>query len=116
MSFSTEEFKLEIDRGQIEQKEKWRNICNEIPPIHFKSEWKVYIIPPFGGAIARFLIEYKNKTISVYFDYYDRLGIMKQPYYEIYPNEDGDCSRYFVDEVDKMMEHIERLLEDGKEI
>lgn len=52
---------------------KW---SEKIPALHFEKEWDVKIIPPFGGAIIRFTIDYNNKHVSVYFDGYSELGFM----------------------------------------
>lgn len=105
-----QDFELEITRYKTENQEKWREIIKEIPTLNFKKEWNVRIIPPFGGAMARFLIEHNNKSISVYLDWYSRLGVMDQPYYEIY---DGvDTMRYYLNETDKMMDDIDKIFSD----
>lgn len=109
-------WKLEEERFEIERKEEWRNWCGKMPKLHFKEEWEVKIIPAFGGAFTRFTIDYNGKHISVYCDVLSRLGYMFDeadspiPYFEIYPNEDGDCNRYLFDETEQMMKDIERLL------
>lgn len=114
-------YELELKRFEIESYEKWRDWCTKMPKLHFKEEWEVKIIPPFGGAFARFTIDYKGNHISVYCDVLSRLGYMVDdngepiPYFEIYPNENGDCSRYYFDEVDAMMHEIDRLLKKGAE-
>lgn len=110
------DFDLEKMRYHIEFKEDWRDWCTKMPKLHFKEEWEVKIIPAFGGAITRFTIDYKENHISVYCDVLSRLGYMVDdagdpiPYFEIYPNENGDCSRYLFDETEQMMKDIERLL------
>ena len=70
------------DRYNVEKREEWRRWCEEIPELQFPSSWNVKIIPPFGGAMVRFII---NEKISVYLDCYDSLGFMGEPYWEIYP-------------------------------
>lgn len=108
-----QDFGLEMKRYQIESEEEWRKTIKEIPTLNFKKEWNIRIIPPFGGAMARFVIEYNNKSISVYLDFYDRLGIVGQPYYEMY---DGtNTIRYYLNESDEMMNDIDKVL-NGKPI
>ena len=57
-----------------------------IPALHFEKEWDVKIIPPFGGAVIRFYINYNGKHVSVYLDGYSELGYMvdenDKPIYE----------------------------------
>lgn len=87
--------------------DKWRQ---EIPPLHFKEEWNVHIIPPFHGAIVRFVVEYDDKRISCYLDCYDELGYYGSPYWEIYPYtyEDGniDVFRCSIDNTEELMKRI----------
>lgn len=100
----------EMQRYMIESEEKWRQICEQIPPLNFKKEWNVKIIPPFCGAMARFTIDYKNNHVSVYLDWYDRLGYVGQPYWELYPF-DNDTKRYLLNETEELMKDIEAILE-----
>lgn len=104
----------EIKRGEVERDEEWKKWCDKIPAIQFDSAWKVRVIPPFLGALARFWIEHNNKSVSVYFDGFSRLGWMVDsnddpvPYYEMYDGD--DCTRYYLDETDEMMADIRRVL------
>ncbi len=102
------DIELEMQRGIIEGKEGWKLISQQIPPIHFKEEWDVRIIPPFAGAVARFYIAYNNNFVSVYLDWFDRLGMVGHPYYEIYDGENTE--RYLLNESDKMIEDIDKIL------
>lgn len=86
---------------------KWINL---IPPLHFKQEWSVRIIPPFCGAIVRFWIDYNDKHISCYLDCYDELGFYGEPYWEIYPYQD-DVWRCGMMETEKLIEKITEALE-----
>lgn len=108
-----QDFELEMTRYQVENQEKWKEIIKEIPTLNFKKEWNIRIIPPFGGAMARFVIEYNNKSISVYLDFYDRLGVVWQPYYEMY--DGANTIRYYLNESDEMMNDIDKVL-NGKPI
>lgn len=109
-------YELEMKRCEIESQEKWRDVCKKMPSLHFKEEWEVKIIPPFGGALARFIIAHNNKYVSVYYDEYSRLGWMCDaydnpiPYFELYPNANDDVSRYYLNETEEMMKEIEELL------
>lgn len=69
---------------KVEQKFEYSKWIKEIPFLQFKPEWKVKIIPPSGGAIVRFLVEWEGKQVSVYLDCYDRLGVFGEPYWEMY--------------------------------
>lgn len=67
-----------------------------------------------AGAIIRFVIDYKGKHVSVYFDAYSELGWMYDndeqpiPYFEYY---DGvDTHRYYLDESEQMMTDIRNFL------
>lgn len=95
-------------RFKLESAEHWFSIIPQILPLHFKEEWDVKIIPPFSGAITRFYISYNDRFVSVYLDWYDRLGIFKKPYYEIYDGE--DTKRYSLDNTDEMMSDIDQIL------
>lgn len=102
---------MSIDRLTIEHQEKWRDWVKKIPAIQFPSDCKVQIIPPFGGAMARFRVQKNEKEVSVYLDVNDSLGYMDNvPYYEIYPNKEGDCTRYFLDETEQMIKDIMEVL------
>ena len=109
-------YEIEMDRMIIEGKENWRGICKEIckhPGVKFDPEWEIQFIPPFGGAAARFLVNYGGKDISVYLDWFCRLGYMPEPYYEIYPAADGDVARFYLYETDKLVDAIRESLKVG---
>lgn len=100
-----------MERYKIEDKEKWRDWSGKIPAIQFPSDCKVKVIPPFAGAMARFLVCKNGKQVSVYLDCHDALGFMNNtPYYEIHPNLEGDCSRFYLDETEQMMKEIIEVL------
>lgn len=42
---------------KIMESRKW---TQEIPFLQFQSDWEVKIIPPFAGAVIRFLIKKKE--------------------------------------------------------
>lgn len=91
----------------------------KIPSIPFKHDWKVTIIPPYAGALVRFLVEKNNKKISVYLDVNCNLGFVMEnnkplPYWEIYPYE-GDIFRCYMNETEILVDAIERSLEEDNE-
>lgn len=104
------EMELEMQRYAIESKEKWREIIKQIPTLNFKKEWNVKIIPPFGGALVRFTVYYNGNHVSVYLDWYSRLGCVDEPYWELYPRED-DVRRYRLNDTKELMKDIEMVLE-----
>ena len=66
--------------------------------------------------IKRWLIEYKELVISAYYDAHDDLGIVGEPYFEIYDitnqkehtNNFEDTERFLAsDNIDKMAEFLE---------
>lgn len=97
-------------RARADQIYEYRDWSKRIPPLHFKYEWNVKIIPPFSGAIARFFIEYNERHISCYLNCYDELGCYGEPYWEIYPYQD-DVWRCGMMETEELMKKIEEVLE-----
>ena len=96
----------------------YKNVENGVQKFRLyilKKEWDVKIIPPFGGAVIRFYINYNGKHVSVYFDGYSELGYMVDendepvPYFEYYDGE--ECYRYYIDESEQMMADIKKFLE-----
>ena len=105
-----------LERSDIEVKEEWRSRwIEEIPYLQFDSDWEIKIIPPFGGALARFIVKKGDKTVSVYFDGHSKLGWVYDesdnpiPYFEIYPYH-YDAKRYYINETDKMLNDIRSAL------
>lgn len=90
--------------------EKWIQL---MPPLHFKQDWAVRVIPPFGGAIVRFWIDYNGRHVSCYLDCYNELGFYNGPYWELYPYQD-DVWRCGMMETDKLMEKITEVLEENE--
>ncbi len=87
---------------------EYRRWVKEIPALQFPPDMLVRIIPPFSGAVVRFLVSYKdhpNTQVSVYLDCYDLLGAVGEPYWEVYPYQD-DVMRVPMMEADKLMTAI----------
>lgn len=95
-----------LARYKIEREDKWRESIDVIPYIEFPPDWKVQVIPPFGGAMARFRVRLPSgDEKSVYLDFYDRLGYFGAPYWEVYPYED-DVGRCQMADVARLLEMI----------
>lgn len=92
-----------------------------IPYLRFKSDWRVQIIPPFGGAVARFYVSKGDKEVSVYLDRFDMLGYEGEPYWEAYQIKGGgddvdvdvdvDPVRFKMAEANELISHIEEILD-----
>ncbi len=73
--------------GKVMEWDKWMRL---IPFLEFKKDWKVKIVPPFGGAMIRFHIRKRTANVSVYLDCHNVLSCAEHPYWEIYPYEEDD--------------------------
>ena len=109
--YTEEFFKDRISRMMVgvnwEKAYEARAWCDKIPFIPFKQGWLVKVIPPFAGAVARFLVSRDGKTYtSVYLDCYSQLGFCDSPYWEVYPY-DGDTFRCDMNEVNSLVDAIE---------
>lgn len=84
-----------------------------IPFLDFPEGWKIKVIPPFGGAVIRFLVSEDGESwVSIYMDGYENLGYFGgEPYWEVYP-VDGDVGRVELDETDALLEMIGESLEE----
>lgn len=107
--------KINAARYLIEKENEYPKWQQEIPYINFPSSWLIKAIPPYNGAIICYNIKHKNYAsfVSIYLDCYDELGIMGQPYWEIYPIKD-DCYRCYLNEVDSLLSVINQSLIEQK--
>lgn len=86
----------------------WRELAESIPLIKLPKKTSIKIIPPFGGAIARFrLIRNDGEELSVYLDCHSALGYYGdfEHYWEAYPI-DGDtwrCGKFEVEALEKCL-------------
>ncbi len=97
---------LYLVRYKIEAQDQWRESIGKIPHIQFPADWLVQVIPPFGGAMARFRVKLPTGgEKSVYLDFYDRLGYYGSPYWEVYPFE-GDVGRCDMADVPELLRMI----------
>lgn len=90
---------------------------SKIPPLHFKTEWDVRIIPPFGGAMMRFTVDHNGKHVSVYCDFFQNLGCFRGPYWEMYPRSykwNGepytDVMRFALNDTESLIANIDAEL------
>lgn len=101
------DFELTLKRIEIENADDYKGWIGKIPFIEFPRDWRVQIIPPFGGAIVRFRVKLPNSnTKSVYLDGYDRLGCYGEPYWEVYPVGD-DVGRCDMNDIKTLLQLIE---------
>ena len=88
-----------------------REWTSSIPPITFPSDWQVHIVPPFAGAVVRFLVAKDNKYASIYLDGYGILGAEEEPYWEVFtPIEDSFPRRCPMEDTDTLMTLIHKAL------
>lgn len=99
-----------LKRYEVERDEEWRKWADKIPHLQFKEDWNVKVIPPFGGAMARFWINKGDNHVSVYLDCFDNLGAVGKPYWEVYSFE-GDPSRVLMDDTDELMKILAEALD-----
>jgi hypothetical protein len=92
-------------RANVERNEKWRERVKDIPFLRFDPSWEIAVIPPFAGAVSRFLVRKGKAEVSVYLDFDCKLGYMDGPYWEIHPL-DGDCGRFMLNETDELLAGI----------
>lgn len=99
-----------IDRCKIEKEQDWRGWVNKIPAIQFDAGWKVQVIPPFSGALARFRVTDGDKTASVYLDGYEVLSCFGEPHWEVYPVGDDNIGRCAMADTDELLSLIRQSI------
>ena len=98
---------------------EWFKWLHKMPYISFPADWQIRIIPPYHGAIVRFLVSKVNllNNVSVYLDCYDLLKPpYGEPYWEVHPygNNEDDVYRCPMNNVDDLLNAIEKSLEQVK--
>lgn len=91
--------------SMLGQKHEWRKWAKEIPFIQWPADWKVKAVPPFCGAIIRYVVETPKARVSIYLDCYDQLGCFGEPYWEAYPVE-GDTARFEMSDIEGLLKVI----------
>ena len=73
-------------RYEVERAEDWHSWIDKIQPFELRQGYTIKVIPPFAGAVIRFHIGHisSDRTVSIYFDGFDNLGVVGYPYYEAY--------------------------------
>ncbi|MFA5409292.1 MAG: hypothetical protein WC343_11030 [Bacilli bacterium] len=100
-ALSTVRSEMEYDRWMYEN-----------PYLRFPASWAVQVIPPFGGAVARFCVRNRSgRVVSVFLDCYGAVsGEQRPPYWEISPSADGEPERFGMEDVAGLMAGLRRSL------
>ena len=109
-----EEVEKKLERYRVEQDQDWKGEIVRIPWLHFRGDWQVRIIPPFGDAVIRFQVILPSGTLkSIYMDSRHSLGVwgdlnnpQPDPYWEVYPYR-GDVGRCHLADTIMLMEMIQ---------
>ena len=108
----TESVEEKLKRYHVEAEQDWKGEIVRIPWLHFRGDWQVRIIPPFGDAVIRFQVILPSGTLkSVFMDSRHSLGVWGdlstcEPYWEVYPYR-GDVGRCALDDTIMLMEMIQ---------
>lgn len=100
-----------LERMRLEEWENWRAI--EVPYIDWGNGVEISVRPPFGGAVARMLVRNKDdntRMVSIYLDWFDRLGFMREPYWEAYAlgKDDNEPERFLLNETQQLVDCVRR--------
>lgn len=96
-------------RFDVENNEQWREWVDKIPYLTFPPGVEVKIIPPFAGAMARFIVKKSDIEISVFLDCLDSIQSMGFPYWEMY-TDNRYSHRFPLHKVDDLMDKISQEL------
>lgn len=105
----TKEEKDILHRAEkIIRESKWAELFWEkgYTTFNFKPEWNVKIDYPYFLKYIRFVIEYKDKFVSVYLDTATRYSA----HYEAVTDTELKQGRWYLEEKDEMMKWIEEYL------
>lgn len=105
------------NRNDKEHSENWISLIGKIGYFKLEPNWSIKVIPPFGGAAARFVIQEDDTqhTVSVYLDTSQQLGYFGgEIYWEIHPDEHDDCSRFELINTSDMMAAIKASFDKRK--
>jgi hypothetical protein len=108
------ELRLSKAETELESLLEWDKWIKEVPFISFPKKWEVQIIPPYGRKIVRFHVKLKEfhdnpHHISVFLEVHDSF-YGREPYWEIYPNKEGDCSRIPMNNITKLLRELKEAL------
>ena len=97
---------------------EWSKWAEKIPYIKFKPDWSVKVVPPYHGAMVRFLVKRGEVGwVSVFLDCHNSLGLFVDnigspaPYWEVYPFKDYGIFRVAMDNVEGLIEAISESLD-----
>lgn len=99
---------------EVDEAFEWHKWSKEIPYIPMDADWTMQPIPPCNVGVVRFCIGHKRfpaVRVSVYLDCYDVAGIMHQPYWELHPNAEDNCDRFYMNEVEQLAAGIRAAVE-----
>lgn len=99
-----------LARARLEDAEGWDDAIPLAPKLKFPSDWEVQIIPPFCGALMRFIAHKGGKSVSVYADYNEALGFYGEPHWEIYPDVDDENVRFALADTEEMLAAVDASL------
>lgn len=109
-----EKMMISKDRYFVEGHEGWRDWVEKIPYLKFSADWNVKVIPPFAGAMARFIIKKGKAKVSVYLDVSNALGYGGKHYWEVYPYKDV-AFRCDMNETKKLLQAIRTSIDEQLE-
>jgi len=97
---------------------EWSKWTGKIPYIKFNPDWSVKVVPPYNGAMVRFLVKRGEVgPVSVFLDCHNALALFvdhigsQAPYWEVYPFEDDGLLRVAMDNVEELVEAISKSLD-----
>ncbi len=92
---------------------EWRD---KIPFMRFPTDWEIRFVPNFNESVVRFMVRKNGVTLSVFLDGYDKMGVVGEPYWSIYPNKKREPSRYLLNDTAGLIEGLRNALRgDGLE-
>lgn len=90
-----------------------RNVDKEYNLVPLPDWICAKVIYPYGMAVARVVFYERSNTnnwVSTYLDAIDQLGYVGAPYFELYPNEDGDTERFRMHEEPDLYRRVIEIL------
>lgn len=101
-----------LKRCEVEKAYEIDKWIKEIPYILLPSGYEFKPLPNFAGSVARFWARKKGSKqhVSIYFDPYMELGHYSEPYWELYPDVDGDTFRCAMNETEILSKQIVKAI------
>lgn len=77
-------------RKKVDREFEYNKWINLMPEIKFPEGWSFIPLPPYKGAICRFIVIAEGIEFSVYLDCYGLLGYHEgDPYWEVFSIDEG---------------------------